>query len=1190
MPAFHPPRGFALPVSLALMMLMALLAIAMLGMSSIALRSSRSGESMATARANARLALVLAVGQLQSALGPDQRISARASVVHGPSAGGNLLGAWKSWRWDPDTDERPGYAHKRKRFIGWLASTPEPEDAANIRFPTTAAKDPVWLIPPAGADPPNADGDPGLRAGRVGIDVAGRAGGLAYAVVDESQMAPLDLPAPSGSGEAGRVARRTAPARPAPEVLVPGLDPDRIGNPRKLLSYETAVLAAGEDSRSELHAQRWALSTHSLGLLTNVAEGGLRTDLTTLFEGNASLESALGGPTPYATAADGAPRWDYLRSHYRLHRRVHSSGVGTPGITLGDSETLPHPTGIDPSPGSERLLPVIAKLQIMFSVVSHHPHVADRVAFFDTRGNPRGVRNYGAPHLVYDPVITLWNPYDVAIELARLRVRIWDPPVTFGFTKNGAWLRPENEGGTFHGLARFQAAGQHDESARRFFTLLLRDPDEGGRPGRPIRLGPGEVRVFSPWVEPLWTWGFETRDDGSGSAFFDWNADSDFGNADGRPGFGPLGRLGIQAAPGWDPRAGLQTDFLSYRGGRPSDTRYPFELEDDALGNRGWLGIRLDDTFGVHARPERTLPETGVAGEEPDFKVELLAGRSGDPARDILRSYRFRFDDVASELGGGIAGEISREFLVGDILQQPDDPTAGGKSPFAILTMSAKTTLRPGGSSKPWAFNHPVHEGGEQDSRHVGSGLDTYDLRLEEVAGFNTFPGVEWDPATGQGYYGATSTSNRGVSHVPMFHVPLVPASSLGDLVSSNLVATASLPRVTHALGNARAHPLLPTTSVTRDPLVRGSASRFGRMLDHSYLLNDTLWDRYYFSTIASYHNELAGSENRTDLLEDLLAGRRRPLNPRIAALVPSEAGAARRARELDRLDDAALSRHMATVLGVEGAFNLNSDSVGAWRALLSSARDAAVLGWNMAPLATHGRTGFPRVGLPLAGDSGDPNGSGVPSDLQRQRRWAGFRALSDAQIENLATKIVEQIRFRGRHDGAPSLTIGEFVNRRIGPPERFQVLQGLLQRAIDLSGVNQRHHQGDSKVIDHLAPIPARLHTGAATPQSLLGHTADGAPPILSQGDLMMALAPVVSVRGDTFRVRAYGEARDAAGEVTATAWCEALVQRVPEYVDPVDRPETPPGELESHANRQFGRRLVMTSFRWLTREEMGA
>jgi hypothetical protein len=82
--------------------------------------------------------------------------------------------------------------------------------------------------------------------------------------------------------------------------------------------------------------------------------------------------------------------------------------------------------------------------------------------------------------------------------------------------------------------------------------------------------------------------------------------------------------------------------------------------------------------------------------------------------------------------------------------------------------------------------------------------------------------------------------------------------------------------------------------------------------------------------------------------------------------------------------------------------------------------------------------------------------------------------------------------------------------------------------------------------------------------------------------------LGNAATARSDTFTIRGYGEARDPSNRITATAICEAVVQRVPEYVDPADPAETAPAELQSNANKAFGRRYLILSYRWLNPDEI--
>ena len=89
--------GFALIATISVMVLLVMIALAMLSLSTIELRASQNGQAMAEARANARLGLLMALGELQKTMGPDQRVSAPAQLAHQDAPRG-LTGVWRSHR------------------------------------------------------------------------------------------------------------------------------------------------------------------------------------------------------------------------------------------------------------------------------------------------------------------------------------------------------------------------------------------------------------------------------------------------------------------------------------------------------------------------------------------------------------------------------------------------------------------------------------------------------------------------------------------------------------------------------------------------------------------------------------------------------------------------------------------------------------------------------------------------------------------------------------------------------------------------------------------------------------------------------------------------------------------------------------------------------------------------------------
>ena len=126
-------RGFALVITLSLMVLLTLLAVGLLSLSAVELRRSSNGESRAIAMSNARLGLMLALGQLQRELGDDRRITADAAILKS-EANPAAVGVWNGWSPALGSRARPGTVNVDYKapkgqtgFRSWLVSTSEPD-------------------------------------------------------------------------------------------------------------------------------------------------------------------------------------------------------------------------------------------------------------------------------------------------------------------------------------------------------------------------------------------------------------------------------------------------------------------------------------------------------------------------------------------------------------------------------------------------------------------------------------------------------------------------------------------------------------------------------------------------------------------------------------------------------------------------------------------------------------------------------------------------------------------------------------------------------------------------------------------------------------------------------------------------------------------------------------------------------
>lgn len=433
----------------------------------------------------------------------------------------------------------------------------------------------------------------------------------------------------------------------------------------------------------------------------------------------------------------------------------------------------------------------------------------------------------------------------------------------------------------------------------------------------------------------------------------------------------------------------------------------------------------------------------------------------------------------------------------------------------------------------------------------------------------NLVPSAFWGLATSEPH-------GRGSGETVLFDIPRRPAG-----VSTSHPVVVSLAHLQHAnISNASTQPAYAFGNSYASIFCQAERSisvahpRIGSTLyspswyyDMSYLLNEALWDRYYFSTVP----QRAGDYNPASSA-DRLANTRHTPRPR-----PNASTA------LTQADLTANSTAAATHLHVNGAFNINSTSVEAWRTIFSALHG----------LSENGET---NLNAPFFRSRNQPGGSTNAALGLSDDSWTGFRNLTSAQIDQLAIKMVDQVRLRG-----PFRSLGDFVNRRLraasDDPNGLR-LRGALQAAIDAAGINDAFDstgtasKGNDPSAATFAYSADMLSSQWIIPGNAVGNRGTGAPGWLMQADVLQAIGPWLSARSDTFVIRTYGETiNPTTQEITGRAWCEAVVQRTVDFVDSTAATGNQPADALSDlkpTNQSFGRRFQVVGFRWLSPNDL--
>ncbi len=501
------------------MVLLAVVCVGLLGLSAISLRGSTQAEAQAAAQANARLALMIAIGELQKQLGPDQRVSANGAILSDSQVRHpHWTGVWNSWKAGPGEASQhrtiagvadqmaPTYqANRADQFRAWLLSL-NPGESENLdsagslnltgqRMPDGSAAA-VQLVGEGSLGKPAQGGTAASEyvsarllsvESNAGAVLRGRYG---WWVGDESQKARLmddSYITDADNSLAGRLSRQQAPGSMGTRTI-PGFenitDDGQLAGLPSLLTVSLIDGTTGQAKRNFHHA-----TPFSYHVLADVREGGLKRDLSTLLERPITLSETGDEFMLYKfNDSERVPIQD-LAAYYQLHRpSIGDANEGNLGVQYSSSSLrggiqIPTPDygGSNEKEKFHRQYtsiyrsPVPIKLQLLLGMVA--------------RARPRSDINSEYPDthelfLTTTLSMTLWNPTNLPMVMDNRERRFqrlrWNAlPLLFKWNKNGGQFEQSVP------LRWLLGAGNNH--------ICELDISRG----EPLRFEPGEVKVLS---------------------------------------------------------------------------------------------------------------------------------------------------------------------------------------------------------------------------------------------------------------------------------------------------------------------------------------------------------------------------------------------------------------------------------------------------------------------------------------------------------------------------------------------------------------------------------------------------------------------------------------------------------------------------------------------------------------------
>lgn len=1115
-------NGFALILALGLMALMVLLTLTLSALIAVEAEASRQTIETAQARQNAYVGLMIAVGQIQKAAGPDTRVSARSDILAATQTTDKWTGVWKT---EGDTSAT------FTTSACWLVSAmnPDPKQAISTVSTTSvlmarAAEGLGSLTHSAvySVKQPMAPASTSTAINASNPAAADNSGYYAYWVSDESLKAKFSVPNAmevlTTPTVADKLTSLQVPRNYAFELtddafasyrLLDQTTISRITRPTQL-SFLSSLSGIATVPRSLLHD----VTFDSEGILANARTGGLKLDLTTGFD-NDGIYASMFGPgsenyrlvEPWRVKDYGftyrgrGPQMATMRDFARFYKRLNSNGsftfelasdAGTdtsnePNLAGANAYTVGSKKGMDPQ--KNMVFPIISHVQISMGL---RPYFAQNHSI---SGPLYGLRSETRL------LVGLYNPYNIPLvftpsSAVQLRVDCdMLPYVEFEATYDDGTTTIASWNGVTHlGNVR------NNEDYFQFVTTI----------DSPVLIPPGQIIPYS--LARTSTTGTAILQQGySINGYFYRNLSTTISRYRTLDNTVRILKAGIvpplsdNSFSGKKPRHGCIKLRTSDRSGSEAQAHL-FSYVVDLWSNN---------------ETESTLPTFRGATTDAILLRDLYDASSGNFDVIPIGTWGYHLRTTLEGQGVRTLTDSNIRYFRGTIGL---DKGTSSDSPFYL--------------SNPYAFYSGMGERG------------LINTQFDEFADMSSTGSLLWGNSTGA----------SGQASVVLFHLPRRPPLSIGEFQNATLGSYTNEP--SYVLGNSYANPRLPRTATA------SNGELDSLVFDISYLVNDGgIWDNYFLSGLSdaagsSWINWKDDAVLKTHYEDPIqhplpnhrlrLVGRDDVSQPGVSQLFP------------DAEED---YRAMAAYLRLNGPFNVNSTSVPAWKALLLSLRNLDIPKLNTAGVISgfHTKEAEKSAYVRTVATKGDD------SDF-----WNGYRSLTETEAQTLAERIVEGIKARARSKStpAPFQSMGEFVNRRLSNDDYGK--SGVLQTAIDAANLNQPG--GNSNKVSSVTGWNADTQN----------EQAEAFPGMLTQGDLLQGLAAVMTVRSDTFKIRAYGEYRTPGGNTTQ-AWCEAVVQRTADFVDESLKPGATADDISRNdINSEYGRRFTIVSMRWLSPSEL--